>query len=84
MRCDVDHVDSRLARCFAAVFSDIAEADVADASVETRKDWDSLKSVILTTVVEEEFDVRIDPLDLPDLGSFRALSDYLRASLSDA
>jgi acyl carrier protein len=35
-------------------------------------------------VVEEEFGLQIDPLDLPDLGSFRAISDYLHAVLSDA
>lgn len=80
----MDSVDRRLSRCFAAVFPDIAEVDVVDASIDTREDWDSLQSITLTTVVEEEFGLQIDPLDLPDLGSYRAISEYLRAALSEA
>jgi acyl carrier protein len=72
-------LSTRLARCFASVFPDVGVAEIPSASVDTVAEWDSLAAVTLMAVVEQEFGVRIDELDLPELGSFTAFRDYLHA-----
>jgi acyl carrier protein len=67
---------ARLERCFAAVFPDLPADAIAQARMDALPAWDSLATVTLVSVVEEEFGVRID-LDEPDalegLDSFEAL-----------
>ena len=71
-----------LVRCFAAVFPALPAEEIPRASVETVEEWDSLAAVTLLTVLEEEFDVEIDELDLPGLRSFDAVHRHLQAQLS--
>jgi len=40
--------------------------------------WDSLASVMLIAVVEEEFGIRIPPEDLEQFVSFELVLDYLQ------
>jgi len=40
--------------------------------------WDSLASVTLLAVLEEEFQIQIDPEDLEHLVSFELILDYLQ------
>jgi acyl carrier protein len=68
-----------LERCFASVFPDLSAPEIASASVETVAEWDSLAAVTLMAVVEQQFCVRINELDLPELGSFEAFRNYLDA-----
>ncbi len=67
----------RLVRCFAAVFPNVPAERIPVASVDNVPDWDSLASVILAAVLEQEFGVQIDLLDLPELTSFNAVQKYL-------
>lgn len=67
----------RLVRCFAAVFDGLDRDEIENARVGEVEQWDSLASVTLLAVLEEEFDVMIDDLDLPELTSFGAVQDYL-------
>jgi acyl carrier protein len=76
----VSDVDVRLRRCFAAAFPELPESEVDNASTDTVAEWDSLASVTLVALVEEEFGVEIADLDLPDLRSYGAIRDYLRRS----
>ena len=69
--------EDRLARCFASVFPTLTPEEVRTASVESVAAWDSLTAVTLVALVEQEFDVKIDVLDLPDLSSFAAFLFYL-------
>lgn len=68
-----------LVECFAAVFADVPREQLPDATVENTEDWDSIASVTLLAVLEEEFGVQIDDLDLPELTSFDKVHDYLAA-----
>jgi acyl carrier protein len=45
----------RLTACFTAVFSTLGEPDVVRASVGAVQGWDSLATINLITVIEEEF-----------------------------
>lgn len=69
--------EHRLARCFSLVFPNLAADEIRTASIETIEEWDSLASVTLVAVLQEEFGVEIDLGDLPELISFDAVLRYL-------
>jgi acyl carrier protein len=73
----VSGTDERLRRCFAAAFPDLAPEELASASVETVKDWDSLHAVILVALLEEAFAIRIPSRDYPRLRSHAAVREYV-------
>ena len=60
----------RLLTCFVAVFPDLSENEIPLASTATVSAWDSLASVTLVSVIEEEFDLQLDVDELEDLNSF--------------
>lgn len=68
----------RLVRCFRAVFPDLPADAITAASVATMPQWDSLAMVTLVALLEREFAIKIDPLDLVECDSFVAIGDYLR------
>ena len=71
---------SRLAKCFSAVFPDLTEDQVGKASLETVEAWDSLATVTLLSVIEEEFAVQLDPGDLEHLVSFESVLAHLQTT----
>ncbi len=72
--------DDRLARCFASVFTGLSQAELRSVNEDSMGLWDSLATVTLAAVVQEEFGVEIDPEALPRLNSFAAFRDYLNHS----
>jgi acyl carrier protein len=72
-------LDDRLVRCFASVFPALPPDQVRIASVETLPEWDSLATVTLVAVLEQEFNIEIDLLSSPELTSFEAVRDCVRA-----
>jgi len=69
----------RLVDCFAVVFPDLGPEQIPRASTATVGAWDSMATVTLIGVLEEEFAVQITPDDLPRLASFERVLDYLRS-----
>lgn len=74
----MSELDSRLTRCFSSVFPALPPEEIRAASAQSLAAWDSLAAVTLVAVVQQEFDVRIDLLDMPELDSFEAFESYLR------
>jgi acyl carrier protein len=74
----MDNMEARLLRCFTVVFPDLSEKELADASMETVEEWDSVASVTLVNVLEEEFGIQIAPEDIEQLLSFRRVLNYLK------
>jgi acyl carrier protein len=72
-------VESRLVKCFAATFADLAPEEIRRADASALPQWDSLASMTLVALVEEEFEVRVNPADLTKLTSFRNTLDYLNS-----
>ena len=70
--------ERRLAQCFSLVFPGLPELEIPQASVTSLEEWDSLASVNLFAVVEEEFGIDIQPERLEDLISFQQVLTYLR------
>ncbi len=71
-------IEDRLLPCFASVFPHLSADEIRNSSVETLAAWDSLTAVTLVAVLQEEFKVEIDPLDLPELITFGAVQEYLQ------
>jgi len=71
-------LEARLTRCFATVFPDVPESQIAGASLTSVKGWDSVATITLLTVIEEEFGVQFEPEHLEQLVSFQAVLEFLR------
>ncbi len=67
----------RLVKCFQAVFPELDERQVEIATPTTVETWDSVASITLLSVLEEEFMTTIDFEDLERLTSFQAVHDYI-------
>lgn len=61
---------SRLAQCFQAVFPELSIENVGTAAPATVRAWDSVATVTLFAVIEEEFGVALDLDELADEISF--------------
>lgn len=81
---DNDEMDRRLARCFQAVFPDLANDAVPGASTATIATWDSIASITLMNVVQDEFGLEVDLDELAELDSFERYHSYLRGRLQMA
>lgn len=71
-------IAQRLLTCFSAVFPKRSRQELAFASRDSIEEWDSLASVTLLSLVNEEFSTDIDLFDFQDLGSFDGLLRYLQ------
>ncbi len=74
----MDDSERRLAHCFAIVFPELKEQEIPFASVANLESWDSMASVNLFAVIEEEFDISIRPEHLETLVSYEQCLSYLR------
>lgn len=77
------HGDERLDRCFQLAFPDLGPERIATASVQTVEEWDSLHAVILVSLLEETFAIRIPSGDYPELRSHAAVRAYLQRVTRD-
>lgn len=71
-------LQDRLVRCFSSVFPTLSEAEIRASDVVPLFDLDSLAGVTLVTLIDQEFGVNVDLPDLLELGSFEAISQFLR------
>ncbi|MCC7498574.1 MAG: acyl carrier protein [Bryobacterales bacterium] len=74
----MNDVQSRLLTCFRAVFPKLDDGALAGLSQPAHEGWDSLASVTLVRLIEDEFQVQFDLFDLEELDSFPALETRLR------
>jgi acyl carrier protein len=70
-------IRSRLAACFATVFPALPETEIDSAGMTSVKGWDSLATVNLITVIEEEFGIQVNAQDLGQMVSFQQILHYL-------
>jgi acyl carrier protein len=73
----MSELENRLIKCFSSVFPALVPEQVKTANAQSLAAWDSLATVTLVAVVQQEFSVQIDLLDFPDLDSFEAFKTYL-------
>ena len=70
-------VKVRLLECVSAVFPDLTIEEATHASKASIASWDSLATATLITVVEEEFDIQLDPEDMDEFISFDLIEDVV-------
>jgi acyl carrier protein len=74
----MDKQEMRLAQCFSEVFPELNPDEISQASPASVQSWDSVSTITLLTVVEEEFGVSVDAEDVINFNSFTAILKYLQ------
>jgi acyl carrier protein len=70
--------EQRLLRCFAMVFPGLTQNEIRESCAESTGAWDSLSGVTLVAVIEEEFNIAIEPDTYSALNSFNAFNNYVQ------
>ena len=73
----MDELRQRLIGCFHIVFPDVPESEIPSASQATLATWDSVATITMVNVVEDEFQIQLDLDQLADLDSFDRILEYL-------
>jgi len=55
----------------------LSKEEIASANIETVEAWDSVVTITLLTVIEEEFGIQFEPEALERLISYESMLDYL-------
>lgn len=74
-------IEPRLLTCFQMVFPNLSEAQILAASTDTVPAWDSMATVKLFSLVEEEFGVAPDFEYLDEMTSFTRFAERLREQI---
>jgi acyl carrier protein len=73
----MEPLEDRLVECFSAVFPKRSREEILVANQTSFAEWDSLAGVTLLTLLQEEFKIEVDLMDLGDLGSYAAVRRYV-------
>ncbi len=65
----------RLVRCFQAVFPELSGSDAVRANTSRVAGWDSVATVTLAAVAEEEFEIEFAAEEMERLTSFESVLD---------
>jgi acyl carrier protein len=71
--------DDRVAECFCTLFPSYSRGDLLSASRESIPEWDSLASVTLLVLLQEEFHLDIDLSELEQFNSVQSVMKYVAA-----
>jgi acyl carrier protein len=74
----MDDAHARLVMCFSNVFPSLPTAEIPTTSMISVEEWDSVATVTLLVVIEEEFEVQFEPGDLEVMVSFDSVWNQLR------
>ena len=73
----------RLIHCFHLVFPEIAARSIPAVSLENTPRWDSLASVQLIALIEDEFNATVPLDEYGNLNSFEQFHDYLQRKVGE-
>lgn len=73
-------IEQRLTGCFTAAFPDIESGSIPQLVASECDAWDSLATVNLAGLIEEEFDLDINPDDAKNFVSFAKIAEFLSAA----
>jgi acyl carrier protein len=74
----MNDIEKRLQTCFSLAMPNLPAEAIARASTSSVAEWDSLATVNLLGLIEEEFKVQIPDADLENFTSFELILDYLQ------
>jgi acyl carrier protein len=73
-------VEKRLVECFQTVFPELRDTAARSASHATVPAWDSVATITLINVIEEEFSIRLDLRRAAEYESFAHLLEIIQAA----
>jgi acyl carrier protein len=73
----MSNIQERLINCYNTVFPDLSRDEILRADAASVAAWDSLATVTLIAVIEEEFGVEIAPENFEYLTSFELTNQFL-------
>lgn len=76
-------IEQRLTSCFATVFPELGESEIQRASHTSVANWDSLATVTLISVIEEEFNLSVPPDDFEYMISFELVRECLKRKIGN-
>jgi len=76
--------EERIRKCFSTVFPNLIADEIQRASVTSIATWDSLATVTLVSVIEEEFGVTIGPEEYEYIVSFDLVNQCLQSKTVNA
>lgn len=74
----MDEMEQRLAACFSMVLPELAPREISQASATSVESWDSVATVTLLAVIEEEFGISLDEENPAWFNSFQNILTYLQ------
>lgn len=74
----MSEIEPRLVKCFQAVFPDLSETQISSATQESVAVWDSIATITLIGVIDDEFQIQVDIDQLGNLDSFDRFHTYLK------
>jgi len=77
----MDEMEKRLVACFSAVLPELGPEEIRRASATSLESWDSVTTVTLLAVVEEEFGITVDDVDPAKFDSFQNILAYLQQAV---
>jgi acyl carrier protein len=79
-RNNLDNITARLANCFRSVFPALPEGAIPGANQANVAAWDSVATITLINVIDDEFHVLLDYERLAEFDSFAAIHAFLEES----
>ena len=77
-------VEERLQECFSTVFPNLSADEIRRSSSASVATWDSLATVTLISLIEEEFGVTIAPDEYEFIVSFDLVNQWLQGKTVNA
>lgn len=78
----MDDIQGRLTKCFQLVFPELPDAKISAASQDSVSEWDSVASITLLNVIEDEFQITMDLEMAAEFDSFQRIENYLQGRIS--
>ena len=77
-----NEIEKRLKVCFRTVFPDLPEEQIPSASQATVSAWDSLATVTLVNMIDQDFGIELDLDELGELESFASICACIENQLN--
>jgi acyl carrier protein len=77
----MDEIENRLVACFSSVLPEISPEEISQASATSVDSWDSVTTVTLIAVIEEEFGISIGDVEPAKFDSFQNILAFLQQTV---
>jgi acyl carrier protein len=76
-----ERLEERLKECFSTTFPNLSSDEILRCSTASVANWDSLATVTLVSLIEEEFAITIAPEEYAYIVSFDLVNQCLKSKI---